>query len=264
MSSNPAVEQRLHYGLKFSRQAAQLVLRHYQSPDLAIDQKSDQTPVTAADRGAEELLRKQILEAYPNDGVLGEELGETPGVSGFRWILDPVDGTKSFVHGVPLFGMLIGLLHEDQPVAGICRIPALQECVYAHRGGGAWWERADGDTVPAKVRQTASLSEALFCFTDLECWRKVNRVDALNRVSSACRLSRGWGDCYGHILVATGRADVMIDPLLAVWDAAALLPILEEAGGAFVDWEGQARIDGGNGLSVIPSLKNAVLPLLRP
>lgn len=262
MPVDPAADARLQFGLQVSQAAAEFVVPYFQSPDLTVDLKSDQTPVTAADRGAEQLLRRRIQVHFPADAVIGEEFGETPGTSGYTWILDPVDGTKSFVHGVPLFGMLVGLLHEGIPVAGICRLPALGECIYAVRGGGAWWDRSDGSTVEARVRETESIDQAMFCFTDLECWRKTGRLDALERVSAASQFSRGWGDCYGHMLVATGRADVMVDPLLEIWDAAALLPILEEAGGAFVDWSGNAVIDGGNGLSVTPKLKQTVLDLL--
>ena len=141
MNPEPTVAEltdRLDFALQAARDASALILRYYQNADLAVELKSDESPVTAADRGAEELLRELIADAFPDDAVLGEEFGEQAGTSGYRWILDPVDGTKSFVHGVPLFGTLIGLEFGDECVAGVCRLPALGEVVYAARGSGAW------------------------------------------------------------------------------------------------------------------------------
>src|SRR5690554_6520847 len=135
------VDERLHFALDASARAESLVMEYFLDSGLDVELKSDQSPVTAADRGAEKLLREELLRQFPDDAVLGEEFGETRGTSGFRWILDPVDGTKSFVHGVPLFGMLIGLQYRSGHVAGICRMPALREVVYARRGGGTWWAR---------------------------------------------------------------------------------------------------------------------------
>lgn len=256
------IDERLQFALTASAYAERLVLKYFQRDSLQIDLKSDQSPVTAADRGAEEILRKELRQAFPDDAILGEEFGETAGSSGYRWILDPVDGTKSFIHGVPLFGMLIGLQFQGDCVAGICRIPGLNEVVYARRGGGAWWERNGEEPVPARIRETNTLAEGLFCFTEPEGFRTIGRWEVLERLSEACRLSRGWGDCYGHILVATGRADLMVDPLLAEWDAAALIPIVEEAGGVFMDWQGDPTATGGNGISTTPALKPQVLEIL--
>lgn len=257
------LKARLDFAVGAARQASELILQHYQADDLSVDLKQDHSPVTIADRGAEELLRAEIDKAFPDDGVLGEEFGEKASANGYRWILDPVDGTKSFVHGVPLFGTLIGLEHQGAVVVGVCRIPALDEVVYAAQGHGAWWQVGDAPAKPARVTQTDRLDKALFCFTEIEGWRMIERVDTFLEVCRACRITRGWGDCYGHILVATGRADVMIDPLLNPWDAAALVPILQEAGGHFVDWSGTANIYTGNGMSVNENLKNEVLQLLQ-
>ena len=257
------IRARLDFALAASAEAERFVMSHFQSRKLSVQYKADQSPVTVADRGAEELLRAAIQSQFPDDAILGEEFGETEGTSGFRWILDPIDGTKSFVHGVPLFGMLVGLLKDDEPVAGICRHPALRELIFARRGGGAWWQVGDDEPVAARVRPSTSLSESLCCFTALEGFEQIGRGDVLRRMATKCRLSRGWGDCYGHMLVATGRADVMIDPLLETWDAAALLPIVLEAGGDFIDWNGERTIRGGNGISLVPSLREEVLEMLH-
>ena len=257
------VQTRLEVALDVSALAEALVLKYFRNPDLAVQLKQDRSPVTVADRGAEELLRGKIRQAFPDDAILGEEFGETAGTSGFRWILDPIDGTKPFISGVPLFGMLIGLEYEGVPAAGICRLPGVGEVVYAQRGEGAWWQVQDAPPRQVHVRETPTLEDSLFCFTDVECWIETGRLDAFSQLSDRCRLARGWGDCYGHILVATGRADVMIDPLLSIWDALALIPIIEEAGGVFMDWTGTSTAQGGNGISTTPTLRAAVLDCLN-
>jgi histidinol phosphatase-like enzyme (inositol monophosphatase family) len=261
--STPEIRARLEFAVDAARRAGELILRYYQNPDLAIELKPDESPVTAADRGAEQLLRELIDGSFPDDGVLGEEFGESRGTNGFRWILDPVDGTKSFVHGVPLFGTLIGLEEGTECVAGVGRIPALDEVVYASRGTGAWWQRGRDEPRSARVREPRTLREALFSYTAVELFDQQGRRPAFEALLAACGASRAWGDCYGHLLVATGRVDVMADPIMNVWDAAPLLPILKEAGGVFMDWEGRATIYGGSGISVAASLKDDVLNLVR-
>jgi histidinol-phosphatase len=256
------LKPRLQFALETARRASELILGYYQSASLVVESKRDTSPVTAADRGAEELIRKDIQQEFAGDGILGEELGESPSKNGFRWILDPVDGTKSFIHGVPLFGTLIGLEWHDRVVLGVCRFPALDEVVYAAKGTGAWWQTGSGSPRRAHVSAVDRLSEALFCVTTISGWERIGRYDAFERVRSAAKLTRGWGDCYGHALVATGRADVMIDPLMNPWDAAALVPIVEEAGGHFCDWTGSTSIHSGNGISVNAALRESVLELL--
>ena len=257
------IAARLDYALSIYPEAADLVLGYYGSSSLSVEWKADKTPVTLADRGAEELLRKHLAEKFPQDAILGEEFGETPGTSGFRWILDPVDGTKSFVAETPLFGMLIGLQYQGECVAGVAGFPALNEVVYASRGQGTWRRIAAAPPVRCHVRQNSKLADALFCFTSAGGWDTTGHWETFTRLTRATRLSRGWGDCYGHVLVATGRADVMVDPALAIWDAAALIPIVTEAGGHFIDWTGQQTVDGGNGISVIPELKLEILRVLH-
>ncbi len=256
------LQQRMHFAVAASRDVSELILKYYQASDLIVDLKRDRSPVTAADRGAEELLRTQIAKTYPNDGILGEEFGETESSNGFRWLLDPVDGTKSFIHGVPLFGTLIGLEFQDRVVVGICRFPALDEVVYASEGQGAWWQVGDADPKQAKVSSVSKMSDALFCTTTINGWQTLGLRDTFDRLCQAAGLTRGWSDCYGHMLVATGRADVMVDPEMNEWDAAALLPIVREAGGHFVDFVGQPTIYSNNGLSVNELLKDEVLQIL--
>lgn len=257
------LSQRLEFAISVSREAEKFILSYYLSPDLVVDQKRDHTPVTAADRGAEELIRDRIARRFPDDGVFGEEFGETAGRNTVRWVLDPVDGTKAFIHGVPLFGTLIGLEADGELLAGVCRMPALNEVIYGAKGLGAWWQIHDQRPRPAKVSRIERFNDAMVCTTSLNNWREANQLKAFERVNNLARETRGWSDCYGHALVCTGRADVMLDPLLNPWDAAALVPILREAGGTFFDWTGADTIHGGSGISTNGFLKEAVLKTIR-
>ena len=262
MSATADLQERLEFAVGAARRAGELILGYYQSSDLVVDRKEDSSPVTAADRGAEKLLRDEITGEFPGDGVLGEELGERPSTNGYRWILDPIDGTKSFIHGVPLFGTLIGLESEGRCVLGVCRFPALNEVVYAAEGIGTWWQVGDASPRRVQVSAVSDLADATFCSSTITGWEKTGRRETYERLCRRTGLTRGWGDCYGHILVATGRIELMVDPELSPWDAAALVPILQEAGGAFVDFTGECTIYGGDGLSVNAALKSEVLALL--
>lgn len=257
------LEWRLDLAYDAALKAGELILGHYQSAGLAVERKRDSSPVTAADRGAEELIRAEIRAQFPDDGILGEELGEHPGRNGFRWVLDPLDGTKSFIHGVPLFGTLIGVQYQGKNVIGVCHFPALGETAWGTKGLGAWWERQGGDAQPARVSSVADFDQALLCITTIQGFARIGRQDAFETLVAKAGLTRGWGDCYGHILVATGRAEIMVDPLMNLWDAAALVPIVEEAGGHFVDWNGRPRADSGNGISVNAALRDEVLAITR-
>ncbi|MBL4885588.1 MAG: histidinol phosphate phosphatase, partial [Planctomycetaceae bacterium] len=204
---------------------------------------------------------------FPEDSILGEEFPEKVGTNEYRWILDPIDGTKSFVHGVPLFGSLIGLEEVDADgnrtcVVGVCRFPALNEVVYAAIGSGAWWKIGDREPVPAKCSTVSELSKSCFCTTNIARWDEHGLTQAYNKLHNGVRLTRGWGDCFGHILVATGRAEIMVDPVLSEWDAAALVPILQESGGHFIDREGQATIYSKNGMSVNDAMKDQLLEII--
>jgi histidinol-phosphatase len=257
------LEQRLTFALAIAREAGDITLAYFGRDDLAIERKEDDSPVTLADRQAEEHLRKRIAEIFPNDGIFGEECEERSGQSGFRWILDPIDGTKSFIHQVPVYGTLIGLEHEGKSVLGIIRIPALDECVYASDGRGAWHQRGDQPPKPARVSKRQKLAESLFVTSEVLTFDEIGRRDAFDRLQKTARLTRTWGDCYGYLMVATGRADVMVDPVMSLWDAAAMQPILTEAGGTFTDWKGQPTIYSGEGIATNGVLLDEVLGLVR-
>ena len=257
-------QQRLDFALQLSHTAREVILRYFQDTSLEIEIKGDQSPVTIADRGAEEAMRKQITETYPEDGILGEEFGTLESKNGYRWILDPIDGTKSFVHGVPLFGTLIGLEHNGEMVVGVCAFPGLDEVIYAAQGTGTWWKRGNRDPVQTHVTDVDKLSDALVCYTTITGWHSEHQKNVDRRLCAESRLVRGWGDCYGHALVATGRADLIVEPGMSPWDAAALVPILREAGGHYLNWDGGHSIYADNGLSVNDGLKEEVLAIVKP
>lgn len=260
---SPELAARLELAVAAARQAGQLTLNFFQREDLAVERKADNSPVTIADRQAEQLLRKIIREAFPDDGILGEEFGELTGSSGFRWILDPIDGTKSFICGVPLYGTLIGVERDGASVVGVIVIPALDECIYAARGGGAWYTRGDAIPRPARVSQRGRLADAVFLTSQLDTYYGRGAQQAYLDLERIAYITRTWGDCYGYLLVATGRADVMVDPVMNVWDAAALQPILEEAGGVYTDWSGRPTIHGGEGIGCNRLLLDQVLAITR-
>jgi histidinol phosphatase-like enzyme (inositol monophosphatase family) len=241
-----------------------LTLEYFQREDLQVERKDDKSPVTAADRQAEQLLRKRVKDAFPEDGILGEEFGEESGTSGFRWILDPIDGTISFISGVPLYGTLVGVEHERDGVIGVICIPALGECIYAARGGGAWYLKGDSRPCPATVSHRDRLGDAVFLTSQIDSFRARGAEDAYLALEKAARVTRTWGDCYGYLLVATGRADVMVDPVMNLWDAAALQAVMEEAGGVFCDWRGAPTIHSGEGIGCNRELLPQVLAITGP
>ena len=247
----------LDFAIDAAWQAGQRTLAHFQT-GVAVEQKADSSPVTIADRGAEELLRRLIESRFPDHTIVGEEFGETDRDSAYRWIIDPIDGTLSFIHGVPLYGVLIGLEIEGEMVVGVAHFPGLGEMVAAARGEGCQWNGR-----PAHVSDVSRLDQALVVYTGCADFAPYGRAEAWARLQRATRIQRGWGDCYGHCLVATGRAEVMLDPIMNAWDCAALLPILQEAGGTFTDWDGKTTIYSGNALSTNGTLFQQVLELVK-
>ena len=245
------LNEELELAIEAARAAGEAAMRWFRS-GVDVERKADGSPVTRADREAEAAAREVIAGRFPDDGILGEESGETAGDADRRWVLDPIDGTRSFIHGVPLFGTLVALESGGDPVVGVIHLPALGETVYAARGGGCWWVGGDGDGQPARVSDTSTIDDALVLTSgdglfaadpDLAAFPDPGfaaRVAGLHRLAGRAGVVRTWGDCYGYALVATGRAEAMLDPVLHVWDAAAVRPIIEEAGGVFTDWAGAA------------------------
>jgi histidinol-phosphatase len=234
--------------------ARDVIMPLYESA-ITVELKADRTPVTVADRGAEEAIRAFLQRECPTHGILGEEFGETAGDGRYRWILDPIDGTKSFIHHVPLFGTLIALERDGEPVVGVIACHAVGETAYAATGEGAWLNER-----PARVSSVSSLAEATVSTTSVSrLLAQYPRI--LNAFSGHVGLLRTWGDCYGYLMVATGRADVMLDPEMNIWDAAALYPIILEAGGRITTWAGTDDV-GGSSAATNGLLHTQVLALL--
>jgi histidinol-phosphatase len=249
-------EQLLEFAVELARGAGDITLKYFRKrPETTT--KTDGSYVTIADRKAESYVRRQIAERFPDDGILGEEEGESHGRSGRRWIIDPIDGTFAFVHGVPFYGVLVGLEIDGAMQVGVINIPALGEIVSAGKGLGCY---LNGE--PARVSRTAKLEDALLLSTDFNACARYGFGEAAERLQSRAKTSRTWGDCYGYVLVATGRADVMLDPVMNLWDCAALLPIMEEAGGTFTDWRGVRSVDGGNSIATNGLLFTEVMNLV--
>lgn len=238
--------------------AGRLTLGYYQI-GIRADWKADETPVTIADLKAEELIRGRIEEQYPGHAIVGEEYGlkESEG-STYRWFIDPIDGTKSFLRGVPLYGVLIGLEIDGRVEAGAAYFPALDEMIAAASGLGCWWNgrRASVSSIP-------KLSHAIVTCTSTQNFHEYGRHEEWQRFIARCYFQAGWGDAYGYLLVATGRAEVMLDPVVNVWDCGPFPPILREAGGYFGNWSGVETIYGGEGMATSLALLPEVLDLIR-
>jgi len=251
----PKLPDLLRTAIEAARAGGERTLEFF-GKELCVESKPDGSPVTRADRASEAAIREVIDQSYPDHTIVGEEGGTREGDPRVRWIVDPIDGTKSFVRGVPLYGVLVGVEVEDRSVVGVAYLPALDELVEAARGLGC---RRNGR--PARVSSVDRLSEALALSTSVRSFER--RGIPFRRLIDATAVQRGWGDCYGHVLVATGRAEVMIDPSVAVWDNAPFLPILEEAGGRFTDWHGRPTVRSPDSVSTNGRLHEAVLALLR-
>lgn len=231
---------------------------HYFNKSFDVERKSDDSPVTVADREAETIMREEIIARFPEHGIVGEEHDDHNPGSSVQWILDPIDGTKSFIHGVPLYTTLIGVVVEGEPVIGIIYAPALDEFCDAAKDKGT---RLNGK--PCSVRSCDDLSEASFMSTDVYTSARFDYGDAFDALIEKTRIHRTWGDAYGHMLVATGRADLMFDPILNIWDAAPLLTVLQESGGVFCDTDGNETIESGNGFSCSRELLPEVLEVFE-
>lgn len=248
----------LDFAVEIATEAGEATLAHF-GRSRAAEWKGDGSPVTVADRASERILRERIERAWPDHALLGEEFGGggNEGAT-HRWVLDPIDGTVSFVHGVPLYGVLVGLEIEGEAVVGVAHFPALGETYSAARGHGC---RRNGSRV--SVSKVESLSEATLGYTDLAGFDLHGCPETFERVRQATRTQRAWGDAYGHCLVAAGRIDLMLEPFLHPWDRAALLPILREAGGFHGGWDGLPHPEGGTALSTSAALRDAALDLVR-
>ncbi|HKJ32424.1 MAG TPA: inositol monophosphatase family protein [Balneolales bacterium] len=250
-------ENLLEWSKKVAVEGGRHTLKYYKT-SINIEYKSDDSPVTIADKETEALMRKMIMEKFPDHGILGEEHGRVNPESDIQWILDPIDGTLSFIHGVPLYTTLIGILVKGKPEIGIIYAPVLDELCDAAVGMGTRF-----NDVTCKVGNCENLEKATLLTTDIQDVFTHGFEKPYRKIMDKVRLNRSWGDAYGHMLVATDRADIMFDPVLNIWDAAPLLTIIEEAGGSFTDVKGRATIDGGSGYSCNKQLYPQIQTILK-
>lgn len=253
--SPPLLQDLLSVAMEAARLGGVHTLKYF-NERIEVEIKADRTPVTRADRESEHLIRTHISKMYPDHAILGEEGGNTSGNKDYQWIIDPIDGTKTFISGVPFYGVLIGVEVRGKPSVGVIYLPALDEMVSAATGDGCRWNGK-----PARVSEVSCMKEAtLLC----SCVAMAEgRSDAWERLASTTKMQRTWGDCYGYVLVATGRAEIMMDPVMNLWDCAPMLPILEEAGGRFTDWKGEATIRGKDAVATNAALQMEVLEILK-
>ena len=251
----------LHLAMDLADAADAITMRHYQSATLSVRTKTDTTPVSEADEAVERMIRERLSAERPDDGIVGEEFG-TSGATSRRWILDPIDGTKNYVRGIPVWGTLIGIEENGRIAAGVISAPAMGRRWWASRGEGAF-VRALGMTRAIRASAIDTLEEAHLTYdsvTDFDLHGGAVRFLSLMR---RCTRSRGFGDFWAHMLVAEGAVEIAIEPSVAIWDMAPVQIIVEEAGGRFTDMAGNARIDGGSAVSTNGLVHDAVLEYFR-
>lgn len=247
-----AVQSRLALALDATFDAANAIHELFKGLAIDVVWKHDGSPVTKADQQAEKILRQRISNVFPDDAIIGEEHEDEHGTSGFKWIIDPLDGTESFIRKVPVFGTLVALEHEGAMVAGLCYMPAQREFAWASKGGGCWWV-SDTTGAPniealrdraqrAQVSPMDTLKEAMIVTSGQGAFHRSGKVEAFTRLRAATRKDRGWGNCYGHLLVATGRVEASIEPKIREWDIAPFAAMLAEAGGKLTDFEGKESV----------------------
>ena len=254
-SSDPSVSDLLSVAIDAAYLAGRRTLAYFNTR-LPVEIKADHTPVTQADREAEQVIRTCIARTFPDHAILGEEGGKTEGNPDYRWIIDPIDGTKSFICGMPLYGVLIGVEIRGKPSVGVVYMPALDEMVVAATGMGCRWNGR-----PARVSSLSRLEDAALMVSSITS--AIARSDAFENLAGKTRIQRTWGDCYGYVLVATGRAEVMLDSAIKPWDIAPMLPIIQEAGGQFSDWSGEPTIWGKDAVATNGQLHEPVLQILK-
>jgi myo-inositol-1(or 4)-monophosphatase len=246
------------FALELAEKSGDFIRPFFANPGLVVETKSDDTPVTQADRGAEELMRALIRKKFPGHGILGEEFGAENAGAEFVWVLDPIDGTKAFASACPLFGTLIALLHRGQPVLGIIHQPVLRQLLL----GDGTTTTFNGRLV--RCRATARIEDATLLTSDPLNPAEYQNGAAFDSLVRRAKLVRTWGDCYGYLLVASGWADVMCDPILSPWDVAALVPVIRGASGVITDWQGR---DPVNAKSIVaaatPALHAQVIAALN-
>lgn len=257
------LEGRFAAAVELARLAGQSTLELFGSRAFDVERKGDDSPVTMADKQAEQLIRRELATRFPQDAILGEEFGSSEGGSDYGWIVDPIDGTKSFISGVPLYSTLVAVIKDKRAVAGVIYIPALDEMVFAAAAAGCWHSVKGATATRAEVSKR-TLDQGLFVLTQVDSFRKHNAEAAYLALEKEAYVTRSWGDGYGYLLVATGRAELMVDPIANPWDLAAVQVVVDEAGGRFTDWHGQSTYAGGQGVATNGLVHPLALEHLKP
>ncbi|HLS48675.1 MAG TPA: histidinol-phosphatase [Actinomycetaceae bacterium] len=260
-ASRPRYDDDLRLAHVIADQVDGQTMSRFQSLDLQVETKPDLSPVSDADRSAEEIVRAQLKRTRPRDSVLGEEYGAS-GHSPRRWIIDPIDGTKNFVRGVPVWATLIALVEDDDVVVGLVSAPALGRRWWASRGAGAWSGRALSSARQLQVSQVTELADASLSYSSLDGWAAQGRLRAFLNMAQRCWRTRAYGDFWSYMLVAEGAVDIACEPELEVYDMAALVPIVTEAGGRFTNTAGTDGPFGGNAVATNGHLHDTVLEAL--
>lgn len=258
----PSYDDDLRLAHVIADQVDGLTMDRFRAADLEVDTKPDLTPVSDADVRAEELVRSQLKRTRPRDAVVGEEL-ETTGHGQRRWVVDPIDGTKNFVRGVPVWATLIALVDDGEPVVGLVSAPGLQRRWWAATGSGAWTGRSLSQATRISVSGVASVRDASLSYSSLGGWERLDRLEPFLDLTRLCWRTRAYGDFWSYMLVAEGAVDIACEPELAVHDMAALVPIVTEAGGRFTSLDGEPGPWGGNAVATNGLLHDEVLGLLR-
>ena len=246
-----ALDGRVAFALSLATAASRETLKFFRTSEFQVERKSDRSPVTRADKQAEQIVRAMVAESFPSDAILGEEFGSVPGESEYEWIIDPIDGTKSFISGVPLYSTLVGMTVKGEPTLGVISIPALGEIVVAAKGLGAWYGQpiAGKSKIPLTrtfVSKQSKLEDGLLLTSQADNFAHRKAESAYRELEEKAYVTRTWGDGYGFLLIATGRAEAMVDPIVNPWDVAAVAPVIEEAGGRFSSWAGAYDIRAGH------------------
>ena len=244
--------------IELAETSGDFIRPYFANHAVAVDRKPDETPVTIADKGGEELMRERIHRRYPAHGIVGEEYGSENADAEFVWVLDPVDGTLAFTTAVPLFGTLIALLRNGEPILGCINQPVLHQLLI----GDNQETTLNGRLV--HVRDTKRFSDATLLVTDVLDVAKHQDGAAFEALAHQCRIVRTWGDCYGYFLLATGWADIACDPIMNPWDIAALIPVVRGAGGVITDWQGREPLNAASTLAATPQLHSQVVRALNP
>ncbi|KAF0151188.1 MAG: Fructose-1 6-bisphosphatase-like protein [Ignavibacteria bacterium] len=234
-----------------------MIINRYWRKDFSIERKADSTPVTIADKKAEELMREMIMKHFPEHGIIGEEFGVHNKDAEYKWILDPIDGTKSFIHGTVTFGTLIALTKNGKPIFGAVNQPVLKEFLIGDN------ETAFLNEVRVRVRNCYSLESASLLTTDHRHIEKYQNLKKFENLMRRVNLYRQWGDCYGYYLIATGYADIMIDPIMSVWDSMAVIPIIRGAGGTITDYQGNNAETGNSIIATSGFIHSEVIKILN-